>query len=445
MNKDPEKLIGKGRQAARLEERRKPRRSIAIVLVILTALSFLVYQVAENSKKPKRLAETDAVLTQDDSTRESDSAATQPSQSGARKANLAPKAASGPGRSPKVGSLAGAQELIVRLEQLDLSSGAIKPEEVHQLNDTFKQLIAQGAAGVPAIRAYLEKNQDLDFSNLRGGGLLDYKSLRMGLIDALKQVGGPEAMDVALETLKNTAVPWEVAVLARDLEQQAPGQFHQEALTAARESLAQGLAGGLGERDVAPLFQVLQSYGDASVVSDIEKALPQYGYYANITLANLPGGEGIPALIQEVQDPTAIAGGQPDIAMRMLAQVSANNPQASEALVALARANQVSAGEWTSVASGLAGYNLELGTPLVDKASAPLGRSGVQTIAVDNGAQNIFVTPVSASWLDGQINARLGLIDQLLAATTDPAGVQALQQARDSLTSKATELSMVPR
>ena len=42
------------------------------------------------------------------------------------------------------------------------------------------------------------------------------------------------------------------------------------------------------------------------------------------------------------------------------------------------------------------------------------------------------------------INQRVALVDELLAATTDPAAVQALQQARQSLTRRAARLSPQP-
>jgi hypothetical protein len=195
---------------------------------------------------------------------------------------------------------------------------------------------------------------------------------------------------------------------------------------------------------VAPLFQVLQSYGDAGAVPQLEKAFSQWSYYSAITLANLPGGEGIPSLTRLAQDPTAIANGQNEIALRMLAQVSAENPQASAALLQMARENQISGSAWNAIASGLAGYNLEMGRPLVEKAPGPLFGFGLQAFHLDQGGQNVFTTPLSASWLDGQINPRLDLIDQLLAANPNATTVEDLQQARASLTNMAVAITSVP-
>jgi len=50
---------------------------------------------------------------------------------------------------------------------------------------------------------------------------------------------------------------------------------------------------------------------------------------------------------------------------------------------------------------------------------------------IANGNQNFYSLPVSA---DGQLTQRIALIDQLLAVTSNPAAVVALQEARATLT-----------
>jgi hypothetical protein len=348
-------------------------------------------------------------------------------------------------RRKEPGSLVAAEDLIARLSKVNVTNGSLSRENAQLLNETFQQLVAQGTAGIPAIRAFLERQEDLNFSKLEGGDLANYRSLRIGLFDVLKQVGGPDAMDVSLQALQATGDPWEIAVLSRNLEQLAPGQFTQQALSSASASLSRALSSGAAGQDVAPLFQVLQSYGNAGVVAQLEQAFPRWSYYSAITLANLPEGEGIPALVRQAQDPSGQANGQSEVALRMLAQVAADNPQASEALLALARQNQISGQAWASIASGLAGYNLELGTPLVDKVMASPGASGLQAFRVDQGAQDLFSTPLSASWLDEQIGSRLSIIDQLVTANPTGAAVEDLLQARASLTNMVTTLDTVPR
>ena len=46
----------------------------------------------------------------------------------------------------------------------------------------------------PAIKDFLEQNQDINFDALTGGDQMNYSTLRMELLDALQQIGGPEAL-----------------------------------------------------------------------------------------------------------------------------------------------------------------------------------------------------------------------------------------------------------
>jgi hypothetical protein len=344
-----------------------------------------------------------------------------------------------------MGSVEVAQQLINRLAQFDVSKDNLTSDGAKNLNEMFKQLVAQGPAGIPAIRAFLEKNQDVNFAKLQGGIMVDYSTMRLGLIDALKEIGGPDAMAVALKTLQTTADPMELAVASKNLEQEAPGEYREQAANAATQSLSRALANGLGEHDIAPLFQVLESYGNSGALPVLEKAFSQWSYYSAIALANLPGGEGIPALARLAQDPTTVANGQSDIALRMLAQVSGDNSQASEVLLQLARQNQISGQAWSGIASGLAGYNLELGTPLVNRTPTPLSGPGIQYFHIEEGGgQNVFTTPLSASWMDQQINSRISLVDELIAANPTGAPIEDLQQARASLSKMAATLAMAP-
>src|SRR6185369_7678562 len=119
-------------------------------------------------------------------------------------------------------SAAPAQQLITQMALVDVSRGVLTKEQTDQLNQNLKQLTEQGAMGVPAIREFLEKNQDLSFgdANVKSVG---YSSLRAGLLDALRQIGGPEAVAVSQQVLQTAADPTEIALLARNLEEAAPG------------------------------------------------------------------------------------------------------------------------------------------------------------------------------------------------------------------------------
>ena len=66
-------------------------------------------------------------------------------------------------------------------------------EEAERFKHHLEELIRGGAASVGAIREFLDKNVDLDFVQVPGGDQLSYSSIRAAFLDALRQIGGPEA------------------------------------------------------------------------------------------------------------------------------------------------------------------------------------------------------------------------------------------------------------
>ena len=53
--------------------------------------------------------------------------------------------------------------------QVDFSRGPITKEQAEQWKQGLQGLIAQGSAAVPAIREFLEQNQELNFGAIAGG------------------------------------------------------------------------------------------------------------------------------------------------------------------------------------------------------------------------------------------------------------------------------------
>lgn len=128
----------------------------------------------------------------------------------------------------------------------------------HEQAEKFKsELVKQGPAAVPAIQAFLDKNMDSNF-----GEELGYASLRLTMLDTLKQIGGPEAQGAMVHLLQTTADPNEISEVAKDLESSAPGQYRDQILQAARETLDMTLQNQLGSNvDCRPLYRVFESYG----------------------------------------------------------------------------------------------------------------------------------------------------------------------------------------
>ncbi len=329
---------------------------------------------------------------------------------------------------------AAAQQAVARLGALDAGK-PLTPEQAAAVKQDLQQLIAEGAGSVPAIHQFLGQNKDLSLDEMKTGSPVGYGSLRAGMFDALRQIGGPEAQAALSGTLRTTGDPGEVAALARHLESMAPGQYRDEAVNAARETLAEVVKGKTGT-DVAPLFQVLQTYGDANAVGDLQQAIPQYQHYGLLALANMPEGQGIPTLIQQAQQVTAGGTVKNVFASQMLAQIASQYPEAGAALVEQAKANQIPDRGWARIAEALSGDQYQfVRDPGVDM-SMLLKTPGTKTYHINSGNENFYSNPLSANIPETDRAQRLALIDQLLAANTQPAAAEALQKARSRLTGK---------
>ncbi|MGZ4962978.1 MAG: hypothetical protein ACXWKG_03865 [Limisphaerales bacterium] len=136
--------------------------------------------------------------------------------------------------------------------------------DAKKFHDGLNELVRKGAASVPAIQDYLDKNLDSNYGTVKGAEELGYSSVRHALLDTLKQIGGPESEGAMVHVLQTTAEPNEVGELAKDLEAQAPGQYRDQILQAAREALDMAYNGQLGSNiERGPLFRVFQNYNAA--------------------------------------------------------------------------------------------------------------------------------------------------------------------------------------
>src|SRR5437667_5071484 len=233
------------------------------------------------------------------------------------------------------------RQLVDSLVKLEQQNGVLTQDQAAVWNRSFQQLIQQGPGAVPAIREFLARDIDFDLGQ-EARGLSGYASAREAMFGALAQIGGAEAVAALAGTLQTTADPREIALLAQYLEQLDPPAHRQEALEAARQTLAMAADAKLPDRDVAPLFEVFQNYGDAKIVADLQKAAGQWNYYATVALARLPEGAGVPALINMAQSLT----GPRLNAIEILTQVSDQYPEARAALLEMARSNRLSSSQW---------------------------------------------------------------------------------------------------
>jgi hypothetical protein len=314
----------------------------------------------------------------------------------------------------------------------NLPTTGLTQEHVAAWKQNLQQLVQQGASAVPAIREFLEKNRDLDFGR-DGAQIWGYGSARSAMFDALQQIGGPEAVAASVDTLQGTRDPREIALLAASLEKQAPEQYRQEALSAARDALSLAASGKLEGRDVAPLFEVFVKYGDSSVASELQQSSKQWSYYATMSLAHLPDGAGIPSLVEMAQ---GTSGGSLN-ALQMLASLAPQSTEARAALLQEASANKITPYGWATLVSGLAGDEFHFVGAAFDNTGALISSSGVQTSHIQSGNQNFYSAPPAGGLTADQIAQRTTLLDELRSVTSNQSAIQALQQARDLLAKRS--------
>lgn len=315
--------------------------------------------------------------------------------------------------------------LMQTLTGLDLK-GPISADDARKWKESLQQLIQQGPSSVNSIREYLAQNLDVSFAGVSGADQLGYSSLRAGLLDALGQIGGADATAAMLQTMQTSVFPTDVATLAAMLEQQSPGQYQSQILSAVRSQLAQAAQGQLGDANVGPLFQVLatEAASGADVSADLSQYSTKWPYYTAIELSALPNGAGLASLMQMAQNE---GGATQTAAAQALAQMAGQNAQAASALLAMAQQGQLSDALLNQIAPYLSGRENELGPAVNPQGTTSQGlhiASGNQ----DFTAADVPLTPAQAS-------QQISVIDQILQAlpSGDSQGRQALQQQISNL------------
>jgi hypothetical protein len=331
------------------------------------------------------------------------------------------------------------RQLVIDLVNLAPVDGTLTEEEAAAWKHNLQLLIQNGAEAVPAISEFLAKNTDLVFTPDQRRAL-GYVSAREAMIDALVQIATPNAEAAMTGVLQATADPREIAQLAKGLEKLEPGVYQPQILDATRQTLSMAAAGGLPGWDTAPLFQVLQQYGGPDAVADLESKASQWNFYAMIALAQLPDGSGINSLIQIASDQNNAGPGARTAALQMLAQVASQSTDARTALLEQARQNKLSTFDWASLLPFLAGNQTVYQNSAFGAPTGALNPNDIKSVNIPASGQQFVTAPLGAM-TPAQIAQQLVLIDQLLAVTTDPFGLQTLRQAKAMLTNRLTQLA----
>jgi hypothetical protein len=348
------------------------------------------------------------------------------------------------GRLAGQAALESAEALLRGLRRLSLDGGSgITPRQADWVRRALDALAQEGAAAIPAIYRVLSTFEDVPFGD--GGAAIGAESLRLGLIETLGWIGGPEAEAVLAEQLGMTAEPAEVAAVADILDALAPGLYGEAVLEAVQETLtlvSRGPAGmsseaadpaSFGKTDAAPLFELLQTYPQEQVATELERLSATFGQYAPVSLGKLPDGQGVPALERMVGRSGALEEPEGQLAMRMLAQMAPEEPAAQAVLLERVRAGDIPESFWPMLADVVAGdHQLQIAHPEHDgtEIGSRLKQNTYSTYTVSGRhVQRLYSVHRSATLSSSEFHRRMDLIDRLYRETADPAALQALQKA----------------
>ncbi len=320
-----------------------------------------------------------------------------------------------------------AEAIITALRAVKFVPGAAQTRAMRRVIHGFEELVAAGPSALPAIRDFLGKNEDVEFnSSTNGKGYRDVPieflvppSLRFGLFDVARQIGGTDAEKILADALNVTTRGTELAWLARALQEMAPEKYHDAALIAAHGMLDRGpdLKAGANDRDQA--FKVLTMFNDASYVAMAQAQLirpdGQVDNAAMKYLLQSLGPQAVQLAAQFYDDPRI------------------TDPQKKE--------------PFARVALNYVGTDANANAFYV-KAINDFGLSNEQRKnLIEDLNQDGFVDRrnLTAARDLPLIDNRLSIIQQLAPATTDPVNAAALKEAYKDLIKMRERLTAPPK
>lgn len=229
-----------------------------------------------------------------------------------------------------------AQELLDKLRKTKVSPGEHRLQSVRLVVHYLESLAELGTEALPGIRDFLSKFEDVDYSGEAHDedkeGHADGKdravalpgmpnraaqvesilppSLRLGLVQVLKEIGGEPAEQVLSEMLTTSGRGVEIAYVAKALQEIAPNKYRDIAIAAAKDLLANPPAidrpNRLDDNAKNFLYGVLSMYNDQSFATVAQSLLvTQDGRVDRTALTYLTGTlneEAVPALYQAFKD-----------------------------------------------------------------------------------------------------------------------------------------------
>jgi len=315
-------------------------------------------------------------------------------------------------------------------------AGASPEELLAQARSIWRALLEAGPEAIAEALEFLRSGEDVALDS-RAGSDFDFQTLRLALIDALRRIGGAEAERGLLEQLESTASVIELEALAAALDELQPEYYRDVILDTALAFLLElsTREGSASPLETAPLFRVLQSFGDEHMAPVLRDAPNWFDAYATVALANLPGERSVDFLAGMAR--RELHHTSNSRALHLIAQAADREPGAEQVLRDLMLAGEIPDDAWPEIADILIGdRQLQLEEPPTDprfigslRGSNPFA---VHTI-VDRQVQQVYSVNYSAVLSADQAAARLDRIDRLLAVAPSPAARASLWAARDLL------------
>jgi hypothetical protein len=169
------------------------------------------------------------------------------------------------------------QDWLNELVTIQVTPGPGQARAQYRILTLLDQLAQSGTSALPAIQQFLVGNRDVAYSgtgrNAPRNAMLP-PSLRMGLFDVVRQIGGAEAEQILADSLKTTGQVGELVYLSEILREQLPsGKYRDATLNAVRALLAGGKIADASERD--RLYALLIQHDDSSYIPTAQANLVQ--------------------------------------------------------------------------------------------------------------------------------------------------------------------------
>ncbi|MCI0539649.1 MAG: hypothetical protein L0Z50_30950 [Verrucomicrobiales bacterium] len=245
---------------------------------------------------------------------------------------------------------ASAAEILEKLKGIRVPAGPKRHASLRQVVHQMENLVDLGSAALPVIREFIAKFEDVDYSPEaapdddrdelaessgsperlpfrdrtqatrpllpmpKQAPRLEFTtppSLRLGLVDVLKEIGGEGAEQVLEEMLSGSGRGVEVAYAARALQEIAGPKYRDSALSAAKDLLANSpkieRPTRFDENARAYLYGVLDLYGDTSFAANAQSLLVGADGRIDRTTLNYVTAtlkeQAVPVLYQAYKDP----------------------------------------------------------------------------------------------------------------------------------------------